>query len=163
MAERTIELVANRVFGSGQTVENQGGFASQGFEQRIHHLAGVACGQGVLGGGAEVGGARGLGSVPSLPVINSPGVDHNHGRRAGLKPVRHFDDAASVIGKSPGADVEIGMVVVDQQRRFVASKFCDRFDEFWMIGEEWRWIVKESQSVVIGTRLIHWLRFAGRL
>jgi hypothetical protein len=47
-------------------------------------------------------------------------VHHDDGRAFGAKLIGHFDDAASVIGKPPGADVQVGVVIVDEQWRFEA-------------------------------------------
>ena len=64
------------------------------------------------------------------------------------KLVRHFDDAAGVVRKSPGADIQVGVVVVDEQGRLEPLRFDYRLDEFGIVGQERFGVFDWRQGIV---------------
>ena len=107
--------------------------------------------------------ARWLGRIPTLTVVNSPRMDHDHRRMLGAKRVGHLDDPPRVVGESPGAYGEVRFLVVDQPRRLVARFFHDRLYELGVVRQQRRGIRNGRQPVAVGSRCRRFGFFARRL
>ena len=62
------------------------------------------------------------------------------------KSVRHFDDAAGVVRIAPGADIQVGIVIVDEHGRLEPLRFDYRLHEFRIVGQKWFRVVDWSQT-----------------
>ena len=147
--KRSIELLPDRVFGAGEAVGNQADLASHRLQERIDDRRCVIEDDPVLDRRALERDTRRLGSAPALTIVDSPGMDHDHGRPVCPQPVRHLDDPPGVIGEPPGADLEIGIGIVDQDRGLEPGDFADGLDKLREIVEDGPGIRNRFQGVLI--------------
>ena len=77
--EGTIQLLPNRIFAARQAVHHAGCFVPQGVYKGPHDLSRVPSGEMVLLLRAKIRDARRLGRIPSLAVVDAPGMHHDDG------------------------------------------------------------------------------------
>ncbi len=98
---RSVQLLANGVLGTRQAVgDNADVRARMGRSPAMRARER----QTVLLGRAGKGHAGRLGRLPTLPVVDAPGV-HHHDRCLGSdQTIGNFDDSSGVVRKPPGAE-----------------------------------------------------------
>jgi hypothetical protein len=101
---------------------------------------------------AEVGHAGRLGRVPTLAVVDPPGMDHDHGRAVGPQAIGHLDDPAGVVREPPGPHSEIGPLLINERRRLKSPQLPHRLDELGIIGQQRLRVSQRNQPVVIRPR-----------
>ena len=102
---------------------------------------------------AEVADPVRLGRLPALAVVDPPGVDHDQGRLGGAEAVGHLDDAPGVVREPPGPHVQVGALVVDEQRRLEPGDLADRLDELGVVGQERLRVDEGREPVLVDPRL----------
>ena len=125
-----IQFSMNRMFATPQAVHDKGHTRTQPLQQRIDNVAQMPLSQMILDWGAEIADPGRFGSGSLLPVIDSPGMDDDDRRAVCPEPVRHFDDAAVLVGQSPGTDRQIGAALIDEHRSFLPHRFPDGVNEY---------------------------------
>ena len=98
---------------------------------------------------AEVGGPGRFRGSPPLTVIDAPGMDHDDGCTCGTQAIGHFNDSPGVVGKPPRPHLEIGILVLDQKRGFIARCLANRLDELRMVRKQRPGIGNRGQLVLI--------------
>lgn len=122
---------------------------SEPFEEGIDNLFGVFGGECIFFWCAEVSNTGRLRRFPAPRIINGPGVNHDDGGLMSSEVIGYFDDAACIVREPPGANMEIGIWIVDNSWRFVVRLFDNRLEEFRMIGEDWFGIFDSLEAVLV--------------
>lgn len=150
MGERSVQFAPNGIAIAGQAEENAGDFIAQRFQEGIDDFAGMDSGEMVFSRGTEIGDAGGLGGIPALAIIDAPGMDHDESGLSGAEVIGDFDDAAGVVTPAPGADVQVGLGIIDEEGGFPTIGFADRFDPLRMIGKERFGMLDVGQFIFVG-------------
>src|SRR5438477_13152414 len=103
----------------------------------------------IFGGCAKIRHARGLWCVPPLPIVDAPGMDHDDDGLTGAKMIRHFDNSASIVTPTPGANVKVGIRIAHDSWGLPTIGFTDRFDPFGIFGEQWFGMCDARQFILI--------------
>lgn len=159
--ERAIEFAADWVAVSGEAEEDESGLAAEGFEEGIDDGRGMAGGEMIFGGGAEISDTGRFGSIPALAIVDAPGMDHDESGLGGLEVIGDFDDAAGIVTPAPGSHMEIGVRVINERRSFPSAGLADRFDPFGMISEQWFGVADGNELVWVGASGIGGARRGG--
>ena len=109
---------------------------AESLQEWVDDLTNMFLRQMILGRRTEVCHSRRLRSCPALTIVDSPRVHHNDCRLIGAELVGHFDNTASVVGKTPGTNRKVGAGLINQNRCFITSCFDHGLYKFRMIVQQ---------------------------
>ncbi len=145
-----VDLGKHGFFRSTLAVDHHAHFVTHVLEERIQHFLDVLVGKVVFRRCAKIRHTRRLWRAPSLLIVDGPGMNYDDRRVRRTETVGHFDDAPGVVGETPGAHVEIAVVIFDERGRFIADFFHHGLDVLGVIREEGQRILQLGQGVVVG-------------
>jgi len=105
-------------------------------------------------GTPEVQRAPAVRAAPALPVVDAPGMHDDHGRVFRPQAIGHFNDAAGVVGKAPGADVEVRVLLINKSGGLEPGLLAHRLDEIGMVRQQGLGVANGSELILVGAGLV---------